>query len=76
MNNPEILDLRGVPCPRNSARALIRLAGMNSGELLTIIVDEGEPLRNLTSALEAESFVIVSSFADGSLARSILVRVA
>jgi len=50
----EILDLKGVPCPRNSARALLKLGGMEEGEILEIIVDDGEPLENVPASIEEE----------------------
>jgi len=50
----KILDLKGVPCPRNSAQALIKLAGMDAGEILEIIVDDGEPIENVPGSIEEE----------------------
>jgi|WetSurMetagenome_2_1015567.scaffolds.fasta_scaffold1047239_2 TusA-related sulfurtransferase len=55
----EILDLRGVPCPQNSARALMILAGMEQGKVLEIIIDKGEPLENVPSSLENENYKII-----------------
>jgi TusA-related sulfurtransferase len=50
----EILDLKGVPCPRNSARALLKLRGMDKGEILEIIVDDGEPAENVPASIDEE----------------------
>jgi TusA-related sulfurtransferase len=50
----EILDLKGVPCPRNSARALLKLGGMEKGEILEIIVDDGEPVENVPASIAEE----------------------
>jgi len=49
-----ILDLKGIPCPRNSAQALIKLAGMNMGEILEIIIDDGEPIENVPESIDEE----------------------
>ncbi|MFL5786287.1 MAG: sulfurtransferase TusA family protein [Bacteriovoracaceae bacterium] len=46
------LDLRGIPCPQNSARALLKLSTMDAGEILIIIVDLGEPAQNVPESLE------------------------
>lgn len=50
----EILDLKGVPCPQNTARALLKLAGMQTGEILEVIIDDGEPRENVPASLEEE----------------------
>ena len=40
----ERLDLRGVRCPHNTGRALLALELMDEGEVLEILIDDGEPL--------------------------------
>jgi len=54
----ETLDLTGVPCPRNSARALLRLEIMSSGEVLRVIIDDGEPIANVPASLEVEGHTV------------------
>ncbi|MDD5309271.1 MAG: sulfurtransferase TusA family protein [Deltaproteobacteria bacterium] len=61
---PETLDLSGVPCPANAARALLRLEGMDPGSLLRIIVDDGEPVLNVPPALEQEGHALLSKEPD------------
>lgn len=55
----EILDLTGVPCPRNTARTLLRLETMDSGQLLRVTIDDGEPIENVPSSLEIEGHAVV-----------------
>jgi tRNA 2-thiouridine synthesizing protein A len=55
----ETLDLSGVPCPANSARALIALEGMADGRVLLVVVDDGEPVRNVPPSLEEEGHAVV-----------------
>jgi TusA-related sulfurtransferase len=62
----EKLDLSGVPCPANAARALMRLEGMDAGAALEIILDDGEPVENVPPALEQEGHLIISKIQDGS----------
>lgn len=56
----ETLDLSGVPCPANAARALMKLEGMDAGSTLEITIDGGEPVQNLPPALEQEGHIILS----------------
>jgi tRNA 2-thiouridine synthesizing protein A len=56
----EFLDLKGVPCPQNTAKTLLKLEGMDSGEILEVVVDDGEPIENVPPALEEEGFRIVA----------------
>ena len=55
----ECLDLTGVPCPMNSARALVKLASMSKDSRLEIIVDDGEPVVNVPLSLEDEGYHIL-----------------
>jgi len=55
----ESLDLQGIPCPQNSVRALMKLAGMAEGTVLELIVDDGEPIANVPLSLENEGYTII-----------------
>ena len=61
------IDLRGVPCPVNWARAKIRLAAAQPGARLTFLVDDPRSVRDLPRAAEAEAYVVlgVSPFEPG-----------
>jgi len=48
----ETLDLRGVPCPANAARALLKLELMDAGEVLRVLVSAGEALTNLPESVK------------------------
>lgn len=56
----EVLDLRKIPCPRNTSKALIHLSMMDTGEMLEIFLDDGEPIQNVPSSLSLEGHEIVS----------------
>jgi sulfite reductase (ferredoxin) len=71
----EVLDLRGVPCPTNAARALIKIATMSEGEVLEVWLDEGEPMENLPPALAEESHEVFEPLKLEGSAWSVLVRV-
>ena len=55
----ERLNLRGVPCPANAARALLRLEGMDEGQVLELLIDDGEPLENVPPSLTQEDHEIL-----------------
>lgn len=54
-----LLDLRGIPCPQNSAKALIFLATIDTDELVTFYVDHGEPIDNVPPSLENEGHTLI-----------------
>ena len=48
------LDLRGIPCPQNTAKALMSLELLDEGEKMKIYIDDGEPYLNFLDAMEYE----------------------
>jgi TusA-related sulfurtransferase len=56
----ETLDLSGVACPYNFVRALIKLAGMKTGAVLAVVIDDGEPYANVPPAIEEEGYRILA----------------
>jgi tRNA 2-thiouridine synthesizing protein A len=56
----EVLNLEGVACPQNSAMTLLKLESMEAGALLEVVVDDGEPVRNVPLSLETEGHKILS----------------
>lgn len=58
---PEIvMDLRGTPCPLNWVKTKLRLEEMDPGARLEVVVDEGNPARNVPRSAAAEGHEIVS----------------
>ncbi len=55
----EVMDLRGVPCPTNAARAIMQLALMSEGEVLEIMIDDGEPIENVPASVESANYRIL-----------------
>lgn len=72
----EKLDLRTVPCPKNTSKALIRLAMMDTGETLEVWLDDGEPIDNVPSSLALEGHEIVSQTRSAEGYWVLLVRAA
>lgn len=55
----ETMDLRGVPCPVNAARAIMQLALMDTGQVLEILIDDGEPIENVPESVESADYRIL-----------------
>ena len=56
----QLLDLRGTPCPINFIRSKLQLEKMQSGELLEIWLDGGEPIEQVPSSLKMEGYQVES----------------
>ncbi|WP_233707710.1 sulfurtransferase TusA family protein [Helicobacter aurati] len=52
-------DLRGVACPINFVRAKQELSLMQSGEVLEILLDNGEPIENVPLSLQSEGHKVL-----------------
>lgn len=70
----EILDLRGTRCPVNFIKSKLKIDEMNCGEVLEIVLDDGEPIKNVPRSIAAEGHDIVGveKLNDGSF--SVFVR--
>lgn len=53
------LDLRGVVCPINFVKTKLKLEELNSGDILEIIIDEGEPMANVPKSIKEEGHQIL-----------------
>ena len=53
------LDVVGVKCPLNWAKAKVRLGDLASGEILEVLVDDPRAVRDIPRAAEAEGHAIV-----------------
>ena len=61
--NPQVkeeLDLRGVICPYNFVKTKLKLESMQSGEVLAVMLDEGEPIRNVPQSIRNEGHEVLS----------------
>jgi len=55
----ETLDLRGVKCPLNWAKAKVRLELLRPGSELALILDDPKGARDIPRAAEAEGYDVV-----------------
>ncbi len=70
----ETLDLLGVPCPQNTARALMSLELLDEGERLLLLIDDGEPYENVPESLEIEGHRLISIERQGAGWRLLVER--
>lgn len=55
----EKLDLRGVICPYNFVKTKIKLESLEIGAQLMVLLDEGEPIRNVPQSITNEGHKIL-----------------
>lgn len=66
VNSNELLDLRGVPCPQNSARTLIKLAQVPKKSVFKVIIDGEEAVNNVILSVKDEGGVVISKKNEGN----------
>lgn len=54
------LDLRGVICPYNFVKTKLKLEAMEPGEILAVILDDGEPIRNVPQSVSNEGHTVIT----------------
>jgi tRNA 2-thiouridine synthesizing protein A len=54
------IDLRGVSCPTNFVKAKLALEMVDAGETVELLLDGGEPVKNVPRALKHEGHKIKS----------------
>ena len=52
-------DLRGVACPMNFVQTKIQLSSMQSGEILEIWLDDGQPINNVPNSARNEGHTVL-----------------
>jgi TusA-related sulfurtransferase len=56
----ERLDLRGVLCPMNYVRTKLALERIAQGECVEVLLDTGDPIRNVPSSVSDEGHEVLS----------------
>ena len=63
-NLPEVpvseLDLRGVICPYNFVKTKLTLETLKQGQVLSVLLDDGDPIRNVPRSVENEGHTVLS----------------
>ncbi len=59
-------DLRGVACPMNFVKTKIELSKINISERLKILLDDGDPIKNVPASLKSEGHEVISQIPEGN----------
>lgn len=54
------LDLRGVICPYNFVKTKLKLESMKEGQVLSVLLDDGDPIRNVPRSVENEGHTVLA----------------
>ncbi len=54
-----LLDLRGVICPYNFVKTKLKLETMEAGQVLAVILDDGEPIRNVPRSVSDDGHAVL-----------------
>jgi sulfite reductase (ferredoxin) len=57
--NNHIIDLRGVECPLNFVKAKLELEKLETGAILEVLLDEGEPVRNVPASFAEQGQEVI-----------------
>ena len=55
------LNLENIACPNNFVRTKLKLEEMESGQILEVILDDGEPIKNVPRAVKDEGHQILKA---------------
>jgi len=53
------LDLRGVICPYNFVKTKLKLETMQSGQVLAVMLDDGDPIRNVPRSVSDDGHAVL-----------------
>lgn len=63
------LDLRGVICPYNFVKTKLKLETMDKGQVLAVLLDDGDPIKNVPRSVENEGHTVLAQDRVGSAYR-------
>ncbi len=56
----EELGLRGVICPYNFVKTKLKLETMQPGQVLSVLLDAGEPIKNVPRSVSDDGHTVIS----------------
>ncbi|HOV80230.1 MAG TPA: sulfurtransferase TusA family protein [Bacillota bacterium] len=70
----ETLDITDVTCPVTFAKTLLKLEDMKTGEILEVILNDGEPFQNIPASVEREGHKVILAEKIGDRCRILIER--
>ncbi len=70
----EELDLRGVICPYNFVKTKIKLETLDVGDQITVLLDEGDPIRNVPQSVTNEGHQVLEQKKVGEYYRVLIQK--
>ena len=55
-----VIDLRGISCPTNFVKAKLALEDFETGTEVEILIDDGEPVKNVPRSLKVEGHKLLA----------------
>lgn len=55
----QTIDLKGTPCPMNFVKTKLKLEEMDSGKVLEVFLDDGDPIKNVSASVKEEGHKIL-----------------
>ncbi len=74
MQADRFLDLSGVACPTNWVHAKLVLEEMEIGQRLEVLLDDGEPIRNVPRSVKDDGHKLITVKPDGDQFRLIIEK--
>ena len=68
------LDLRGVICQYNFVKTKLKLESMRPGQILAVILDDGDPIRNVPRSIENDGHTVLSQEFDAPYYRVMIQK--
>lgn len=68
------IDLHGVACPMNFVKTKVALESLKAGEILEVILDEGEAILNVPRSVKEEGHQIIKVINQGETFRVIIKK--
>lgn len=60
MNIDTTLNLKGIECPYNFVKTKLKLEEMKDGQILEVILDDGEPIKNVPRSVKEDGHEIIN----------------
>lgn len=73
-NKTHLLDLRGVTCPMNFVKTKLFLDKLESGAIVEVCLDGGEPVESVSSSMTAEGHFVQEPKARADGGFSLIIR--